>query len=862
MISKAPSRHPLLSIAIAAFLLGTPLLQAQDASAVAISGDVTDSTGAAVAGVTVMITLFAKHSERAVQTGSDGQFNFSELPKGQYRVRTTVPGFAPSTAEVLYTGSPVQLALHLTPEASHSEVTVTADAETIDPTAPARVEISVEEISRLPNQSVSSPLSSLITNTTPGVSADSNGSFHPLGDHAEASFVIDGQPITDQQSRTFSPQVSLDTLQSLEVREGAPQADVGDKTSMVIIGQTRSGLNQHRPAGEVSTGRGSFATSQASAQLRYGTAHFGTSTALDVLNSGRFLDAPELSPLHANGNAENAFERLDYKLSDQTSLQLNLNGSHSWFQTPNTYDQQALEQNQRQTIQSFNVAPSVLHTFNAASFLQTNLWVRQDKVRYRPSDNLLADSPATLAQSRRLTNAGTRSEYNYARGRHTLMLGAEWKHTFLSERFSTGLTDPAYNSPCLAADGSPSPNTSLSAPSQCAAVGLAIDPDFLPSLVSIDLTRGGQLFSFHGSTDIKQEALFGQDNVRLGDFTANLGLRLDVYNGITASKAVQPRVGLAYTATSFHTVFRGAYSRIFITPYNENLIVASSAGPGSTAASLGATDSAPLDTGHRNQFNIGFETQPHKLVTVSAEYFWKFTYGAYDFDVLLNSPLTFPTQFRKSKIDGGLFRVNVSPTHGLAGYFTASHVRSRLFGPETGGVSFSAPYADVVRPDHDEGLATNTYLRYQYKQRGPWLGFSWRYDGGLVSVATPDFATVLHLTGDEQAQLGLHCGTVYASVSSPVRSCPLASLGTTRIRIPAAGTENDDKNPSRIVPRSVFDLSFGQDALFQHEHQVVGFHVDVVNLTDNDGLYNFLSTFSGTHFLTWRSVSGGIRYAF
>ncbi len=808
------------------------------------------------------LTLPATHAKRTALTGGDGRFYFAELPGGQYRIQATGTGFAPSTDTVLYTDAPIQLQLHLIPESSHAEVTVTADADALDATAPARVEIPMEEISRLPSQSVSSPLSSLITNTTPGVSADSNGSFHPLGDHAEASFVIDGQPITDQQSRTFSSQVSLDALQSLEVREGAPQADVGDKTSMVIVGQTRSGLKQRSPSGELSLARGSFATSQASAHVTYGTTQFGTFTALDAVNSGRFLDTPELVPLHANGNLENAFERLDYKMSDQTSLQLDLSGSHSWFQTPNTYDQQTAGQNQRQTIQSFNAAPSLQHTFGTASLLQINLWVRQDKVRYRPSANPFADTPATLAQSRRLTNAGTRSEYSYARGRHTVMLGGEWKHTFLAERFSTGLTDPAYNSPCLTADGSPSADTSLSTTAQCAGAGLAMNPGFLHGLLAIDLTRQGQLFNFHGQTDIKQEALFAQDNVRLGDFTANLGLRFDAYNGITSSKAVEPRVGLAYTSSPLHTVFRGAYSRIFITPYNENLIVASSAGPGSTASSLGATDSAPLDTGHRNQFNVGFETQPQKRVTLSGEYFWKFTYGAYDFDVLLNSPLTFPTQFRKSKIDGGLFRVNVSPTHGFAGYFTASHVRSRLFGPETGGVSFSAPYGDVVRPDHDEGLATNTYLRYQYRQRGPWLGLSWRYDGGLVSVATPDFATVLRLTGDEQAQLGLSCAGTAATVTSPIRSCALSSLATTRVRIPPAGTENDDKNPSRIVPRNVLDLSFGEDALFRHENQQVGFHVDVVNLTNNNGLYNFLSTFSGTHFLTPRSISAEIRYGF
>ena len=43
--------------------------------------------------------------------------------------------------------------------------------------------------------------------------------------------------------------------------------------------------------------------------------------------------------------------------------------------------------------------------------------------------------------------------------------------------------------------------------------------------------------------------------------------------------------------------------------------------------------------------------------------------------VLLNSPLTFPTQFRKSKLDGGLGRISFAPTHGFAGYATLNNRR-------------------------------------------------------------------------------------------------------------------------------------------------------------------------------------------
>jgi hypothetical protein len=125
----------------------------------------------------------------------------------------------------------------------------------------------------------------------------------------------------------------------------------------------------------------------------------------------------------------------------------------------------------------------------------------------------------------------------------------------------------------------------------------------------------------------------------------------------------------------------------------------------------------------------------------------------------------------------------------------------------------------------------------------------------------PDYATALRLTGDEQGQMGLHCGATFASASHPIRSC-VSSLGATRIRIPPAGTENDDRNPPRIAVRSVVDLSIGQDDLFRHEKQGLGLRFDVVNLANVGGLYNFLSTFSGTHFISPRSVTVQIHYTF
>lgn len=220
-------------------------LRAQSGISNALSGTVADSSGAVIPEAKVTLTFASSGAQRSASTGAEGEFLFLQLNTGGYILAVDAPGFAASTQQLTYLGVPIHLNIALSTATSHADVMVTANND--DPTEPAHVDITPEQIDRMPTQSVNSPFSSLITMTTPGVSADSNGSFHPLGDHAEASFVIDGQPITDQQSRTFSTQVSLNALQAVEVREGAPGADVGDKTSMVIVAQTRSGLDQRTP---------------------------------------------------------------------------------------------------------------------------------------------------------------------------------------------------------------------------------------------------------------------------------------------------------------------------------------------------------------------------------------------------------------------------------------------------------------------------------------------------------------------------------------------------------------------------------------------------------------------------------------
>jgi hypothetical protein len=515
---------------------------------------------------------------------------------------------------------------------------------------------------------------------------------------------------------------------------------------------------------------------------------------------------------------------------------------------------------------SFNLGLAFSQVLSPSSLLTTNTWVRQDHVNYFSSANLFSDQPATLSQSRRLTSTGLRSDITYSHGRHTVKGGVQIQITPLSEAFSTGLTDPAFNSPCMDVNGVPVPDSSLKTPSQCASAGYAENTSYQPALLPYDLRREGTLFKFRGVKTIYEESAYFQDSIRLGQLNLNLGLRYDHYHGLSKGYGFQPRTGIAYQVRATGTVLHVSYARVFLTPYNENLVLSSSTGPGGLAnGSLGAASVQPLTPARRNQFNVGLEQQFGTRFSIQAEYFWKFTRGAYDFNTILNTPLNFPIQFRKSKIDGVLVRGTLNNFHGLSAFAVLGHSRSRLFSPEIGGINFGVAYAPAARPDHDQGFEQTTNVQYQFRQRslrGLWLGLTWRFDSGLVVVSVPDYATALTLTGDQQQEIGLYCGNVFATVDQPLRSCSSSRYGATLIRIAAAGTYNPDTNPSRIMPRNLFDLALGAYSLWKKDNYALSGKITVVNVMNKFALYNFLSSFSGTHFVSRRVLQAEMTFHF
>ena len=879
-------RRALSLLVCAAFFLTLLTRPARaQGSSVTVSGQVTDPTGALIPNAVVRLSNPVSGFDRTTIADAAGQWRFPNVPFNSYRVSATMTGFT-ATSQSLDLNSlvPVAVTLRLGVLGSSTTVNVEAAGDLVENDATMHTDVDRALIDKLPIESASSELSSIVTLASPGIAADSNGLFHGLGDHAENSFSVDGQPITDQQSKVFSNQLPADAVQSLQVIDGAPPAEFGDKTSLVIVATTRSGQGVTTPHGSIVGSYGSFGTGNLSANVAYGGKNWGNFVSANGLQSGRFLDAPEFSVMHDKGNEANFFDRIDRQISDVSNLHINLQYTRSWFQTPNTFDtSNVFDQNgrplgatdQRSKIQTFDIAPTYTRTLGSTAVFNFGPYVRRDGFSYYPSKNPLADfgplQGETVQQYRTLLNAGLHTDISYVKGINTVKAGVQYSQTFLRENDTFGIVDPNLNDPASTA--------------------------YNPVLAPYDLTRGGTTYTFHGRTDVKELAIYAQDQITLKQWLFSFGMRGDFYNGLSIQRQAEPRAGLSYTIAKTGTVLRASYARTQETPFNENLVLSSNGCTDPVLngifSTIGQCTAVPFNPGFRNEFHAGFQQAFSRHLVVSAEYIWKYTHNGYDFSTFGNTPIFFPIEWHNSKIPGFVLRANVPETHGFSAFVNMSSVAARFFNPQVGGVGAVVGTGGGVnypfRIDHDERYNQTAHIQYNLPFRKTmWYGFNWRYDSGLVAGAAPCYnisdpnsicnsanggpsitlangqpgVNLSYLTADEQFQSGLTCDGVKATVSAGFTQCDAAGLTSTLISIPKPGTENDDKNPQRIAPRNLFDMTLGEDNLLHGDRLKVGLRATAINVTNKYALYNFLSTFSGTHYVTPRSVTGEISFNF
>ncbi len=435
--------------------------------------------------------------------------------------------------------------------------------------------------------------------------------------------------------------------------------------------------------------------------------------------------------------------------------------------------------------------------------------------------------------------------------------------------FLGSLTD-ANGDPCVDSNGNP-----IAAP--------------CTTLAPFDLTRGGTLFPFNGHTDIKLLSLYAQDSITKGNWSLNLGLRGDFYNGLSIAQGSrapsrrrlqhqenQHRSSRFVRARSRDSVQRepGALQQWMrrsssqpaawsVLPIGASLPSAPAGATNSTPACnrlLGATWSFPGNTSGSTP----------TMLTTSA--------------VLGATPITFPIEWHNSKIPGvrgtreraqhpWLFSacsfsrawLHASSTRSWAARAQLRRLRAQSSASITTRNLTRPLTCNISRGSTAPGSASTG------DTTAAWSRARCPAQAVTATTAPPEPTTVVDVSGispNQQFQAGLFCGAVHAPPTPPtsvpisVQSLPGSQYGSTLVSVPAPGTENDDHNPPRVAPRHLFDLSVGDDNLFRGDKYKWSLQLTAINITNRVALYNFLSTFSGHTLRHSRIAYRGIGFPF
>jgi hypothetical protein len=168
-------------------LLGAGVARGQElGGAGTVQGTVKDPTGGVMVSVVVNLSNPLTGLRRTSTTDASGKFVFRNLPPNPYHIEIAAQGFQTLERDVdVRTAVPIDLDLSLALAGATATVQVVGHAEDLlerDPTAHTDVDQSVIDKLLVETQS---GLNQVITLASPGIAADANGFFHPIGDHAQ-----------------------------------------------------------------------------------------------------------------------------------------------------------------------------------------------------------------------------------------------------------------------------------------------------------------------------------------------------------------------------------------------------------------------------------------------------------------------------------------------------------------------------------------------------------------------------------------------------------------------------------------------------------------------------------------------------
>jgi len=662
-------------------LFAAPLVSAQTI----VQGTVRDRIGSPVADATVELTRSNSFPVGSWTTGADGRFLFKAIEPGEYRVRAVRPSFYPAFYEfVLRQREPVELEIVFQKEQSASEkVEVRVQHLTIDPQKTgSSYTFTNKDLGALPDPMVEST-NDLANNLMPGAS-DSHDNFLAVrGTEFSLHEFINGVSFLDNMQPQFSPGISPQIFETVDLMTGGFPAEYGNRSGGVLDITTRSGSDMEGH-GSLNVRGATLDNYDLNADYGGKWRQLGYYFFADGFTSGRYLDPPEPKELYDFGKASRATAQFDWQTGASDTFKLLLMGSGSNFEQPNIGDDEEAGRDAQRHLRQQTTILTWLHTLSSESVLNTSIYERTSSDRVLPTTDPI--TPLSTASRAPLT-LGIKSDLMDIWHGHVFKAGVDLFRVRELESFffdSRG------------------------------------DPEVFPAF------QGG----LHGG----EASSYAQDHFSL---TKNLwvdaGLRYDYFDLVDTRAQFSPRVGLAYHIVRTKSVVHAAYNHYFSPPPIEYSLLASFIGHNAMDVTQRVGDVRAYT---QNYFEAGWSQELYPQVSLEVTLYRHTGHDAFENHEISISRIFVPVNFHSASSEGAEAVLNIRNLErlGISARLQYSLAKTYFYGPITGGFAGDEPLVPGERiiPAFDQTHTGTAQLFYRSRWRGMWTGIAMRYGSGTI----------------------------------------------------------------------------------------------------------------------------------
>jgi 5-hydroxyisourate hydrolase-like protein (transthyretin family) len=670
-----------------------------------VDGTVRDTAGEPVKGLKVSLERQDGRTAQISATDAEGRFQFSAVEAGPYQVKTNASGFYASSYHLtIRPRQPVSIAIELqTTQSVQQTVEVKSRYQTIDPEKTGSSQtFTQQDLEQLPDPMVEST-NSLVSNLMPDASQSHDNFINVRGNEFSLHEFINGVSFLDNTQPQFSPGVSPQIFETVDLMTGGFTPEYGNRFGGVLDIATRSGasLQGH---GDVNFRGATVDNYDLNADYGGQVGKVGYYAFIDAFTSGRYLDPPEPNELHDFGKGSRGTLQLDWH-GQKDGLKLLLMGAGTNFQQPNLTEDQEVGRDADRHLRQQTAILGWVHNFSSRTLLATSIYERVGSDHVLPTTDPI--TPLSIASRSTLT-VGIKSDLSHVWHSHVLKGGIDLLRLRESESFffdSRG------------------------------------DPDVFPA--------------FSGSRKGGQASAYVQDHFSpFRNLWVDLGVRYDHFDLVRTGVQTSPRISFAYQLPQTATVIHAAYNRLFSPPPIEYSLLASFIGHNAVDPSQRVGD---VQAYTQNYFEVGVAQELHSRISLEVNGYVHTGHNSFENHEISISRIFLPINFHSARSAGAEAILNMRQLEktGISGRFQYALSRTFFYGPVTGGFTGDEILlpGERIMPAFDQTHTATAQFFYHHRWRGLWSGSGLRYGSGTVVEKGPRLPQ--HLTADMAAGVDL-----------------------------------------------------------------------------------------------------------